>query len=92
MTEVLQTNIFLFITTAAILAFTIFLCVAIFYVIIILRTISKIVERINESSENIASDVVRLKSYVTEGRLMSKIVGLFAGSGRFKKRRQQNDE
>lgn len=92
MTEVLQTNIFLFITTAAILAFTIFLCIAIFYVIIILRTVSQVVKRINESSENIASDVVRLKSYVTEGRLMSQIFGLFARSGRSKKRRQQSDE
>lgn len=92
MTEVLQTNIFFFIASASIIAFTIFLCVAVFYLIVILRGISQITKRINEGSENIATDISRLKTYVAGGGLMSQIVGLFAGSRRSKKRRQQNDE
>ncbi|MEX0913227.1 MAG: hypothetical protein WDZ56_01710 [Candidatus Paceibacterota bacterium] len=92
MTEVLQTNIFFFIASAAVIAFTILLCVAIFYVIVILRSISQITKRINEGSEHIASDVSRFKSYVLEGGFISQIVGLFARSGRSKKRRQQSDD
>ena len=92
MTEVLQTNIFFFIASASVIAFTIFLCVAVFYLIVILRAISQITRRIDESTENITSDLSRLKTYVIGGGLISQIVGLFAGSGRSKKRRQQNDE
>lgn len=92
MTEVLQTNIFFFIASASVIAFTVFLCVAVFYLIVILRGISQITKRINEGTENITSDINRFKSYVAEGKLISQVVGLFVGSRRSKKRGQQNDE
>lgn len=92
MTEVLQANVFFFITAASVVAFTIFLCVAVFYVIRILRAVSNITKRIDEGSETIAEDIKQLRQYVAEGSLISQVVGLFMRSGQRKSRRQSKDD
>lgn len=91
MTEILQANIFFLITALAIVVFTIFLCVAVFYVIKILKTVSNITRRIDAGSETIAEDIKQLKRYVAEGSLLSQIVGLFVKPGRGKSRRKSDD-
>lgn len=91
MTEVLQANVFFFITALAVLIFTTFLCVAMFYVIKILQTVRRITERIDEGSESIAEDIKQLKQYVTEGSLISQVVGLFIRSKRVRTRRKNDD-
>lgn len=91
MTEILQANLFFFITAMAVVIFTIFLCVAMYYVIRILRSVGKITERIDEGSETIAEDIKQLRSYIAEGSLISQIVGLFMRSGR-SRRKPRNDE
>jgi len=77
MTEVLQANIFFFITALAVIIFTIFSCVAMYLVIRILRSVRRITERIDEGSENIAEDIKQLRSYIAEGSLISQIIGMF---------------
>lgn len=91
MTETLQANLFFFITAMAVVIFTIFLCVAMYYVIRILRSVGKITERIDEGSETIAEDIKQLRSYIAEGSLISQIVGLFMRSGRAR-RKPRNEE
>lgn len=92
MTEVLQANIFFFITAAAIIAFTIFLCVAVFYLIKILRTVSRLTDRIEAGSENIAKDIDNLRSYVAGGALLSQAVGFFTrGRSRTRHRAKSED-
>ena len=86
MTEVLQANVFFFITAMAVVVFTVFLCVAMYLVIRILRSVSNITERIDEGSESIAEDMKQLRAYVAQGSLISQIVGLFAKSKRSRKR------
>lgn len=90
MTEVLQANIFFFITSIAVVVFTVLVCVAVYYVIRILRTVGKIVERVDLGSETIAEDISQLRSYIAEGSLMSQIVGLFIKTK--KKSRRKNEE
>lgn len=87
MTEVLQANLFFFITAMAVVVFTILLCVALYFVIKILRTISRITDRVDESSEAIASDAKQLRDYLIGGGLVSQIVSLFI-KGRQKGRRR----
>jgi len=77
MSEVLQANIFFFITSVAVIVFSLLVCVALYYVIKILRTVRNIVERIDSSSEAVAEDISQLRNYITEGSLISQIVGLF---------------
>lgn len=75
----MQANIFFFITSVAVIIFTIFLCVVLYYVIRILRAIRNIIDRVDAGSETIAEDIANLRSYVKEGGLFSSIVGLFSG-------------
>ena len=86
----LQANIFFFITSIAVVVFTVLVCVAVYYVIRILRTVGKIVERVDLGSETIAEDISQLRSYIAEGSLMSQIVGLFIKTK--KKSRRKNEE
>ena len=80
MAEVLQANIFFAITSASVIIFTLLLCVALYYVIKILRSVRSIVDRIDAGSENIAEDISNLRAYIAEGSLISQIVGLFLRS------------
>ena len=90
MTEVLQANIFFLITAMAVVVFTIFLCVAMYFVIKILSSVRNITERIDESSEVIADDIQQLRTYIVEGSLISQIIGLFIKSKR--SRRKQTED
>ena len=92
MTEILQANVFFFITAMAVVIFTTFLCVAVFYLIKILRAVKNITERIDQGSETIADDIKQLREYIAEGSLISQVIGLFIKSGRRSRRPKQDDE
>lgn len=92
MTEVLQANIFFFITAMSVVVFTIFLLVAMYFVIKILRSVNNITERIDEGSEIIAEDMKQLRDYVSQGSLISQIIGLFVKSKRSRKRESTDDQ
>lgn len=77
MNEVLLTNVFFMITSGAVVLFTLLLCIGLYYVIKILRAVSRIVERVEEGSETVAHDVARLRAYIAEGTLISQIIGMF---------------
>ncbi len=89
MTEVLQANIFFAITAAAVIVFTIFLCMAIYYVIKILQAVRNITERIDVGSETIADDMKQLRSYITEGSLISQVIGLFISNKRSRRKKEE---
>lgn len=91
MEEVLQANIFFFITSVAVVVFTVLVCVAVYYVIRILRTVGKIVERVDSGSETIAEDISQLRSYIAEGGLISQIVGLFIKTKKKSRRKSEED-
>ncbi len=72
MSEILQANIFFFITSIAVIVFTFLLSVALFHFIKILRSVRRIMERIESESEAIANDVERLRVWVTEESFFSR--------------------
>jgi hypothetical protein len=80
MNEILQANIFFFITSIAVIAFTLLLCFAVYQVIKILKSIRRIVDRIEEGSEMIAGDMENIRTYVVEGSLVSQLIGFFLGN------------
>lgn len=65
MSEVLQANVFFFITAAAVIVLTVFLSIALFHIIKITRSIRRIVERIEIGSEVLADDMEKVRSVVT---------------------------
>lgn len=87
MTEILQANIFFAITSVAVVIFTLLLCYAVYQIIKILKSIRRIVERIDEGSEMIADDMDNLRTYVMEGSLVSQLIGFFMGRPKAASRR-----
>ncbi len=84
MSEVLQANIFFFITGIAVIVFTALLCVALFHVIKVLKSLRRIMDRIEEGTEVIAEDMQNVRAYFTEDgfvrRFISSLLGGFSGT------------
>jgi predicted Holliday junction resolvase-like endonuclease len=72
MSEILQANIFFFITSIAVIVFTFLLSVALFHLIKIMKSVRKIMERVEVESEAIADDVERLRVFITEESFLSR--------------------
>jgi uncharacterized protein YoxC len=79
MGEVLQTNIFFFITAAAVIILTIFLSIICFHVIKITKSVRQIVERIEEGSEVLIDDIQHVREVVGgTSTMLSHLLGLKA--------------
>lgn len=92
MNEVLLTNVFFMITAAAVVVFTLVLCIALYYAIKILRAVRRIVERIERGSETIADDVSHLRHYLAKGSFISQIMGMFMNVQRGRKSRSSDED
>lgn len=79
MTEVLQTNIFFLITGIAVIVFTFLLCIALYHVIRILKSLRRVMDRIEAGSEIIAEDMQNIRTYFTERSLFSRVIGGILG-------------
>ncbi len=72
MNEVLHANIFFVITSIAVIVFTLLLSIALFHLIKILKTMRRIVDRIDEGTETIREDFEQLRTYVTEESFLAR--------------------
>lgn len=79
MNEVLHANIFFFIASVATVVFCILTCIILYQVIKITKSIRVIVERIEAGSEMIAEDIAHVRELVSNGGLMSRIMGFIFG-------------
>ena len=75
----MHADIFFFITSIAVVLCTLLLCVVLFQVMRILRSIRRIVDRIEEGSEVIAEDIEHFRAYASEGSLVSQLIHFFLG-------------
>jgi len=82
MTEILQANIFFFITSVAVVVFTFLLCIAVYQVIKILKTVRKIIERVEEGTEVLAGDIDNIRTSFNPAKLISFIMGMMPGGRR----------
>lgn len=87
MSEVLHANIFFIITSLAVVVFTLMVCVLVYYLIRIVRSIDRIVARIDEGSELVASDLATLRETLHPKQLMRLVATLFGG-----RRRRDNED
>ncbi len=67
MSEVLQTNIFFIITSIAVVVFTILLSIALYHLIRILRNVQAMTDRLRRGSDQLAEDVMQVRTFVREG-------------------------
>ena len=75
MNEVLHANIFFFITGVAVIIFTFVLCIFLYHLIRILKSIRRVMDRIEAGSEVIAKDMQDIRTYVTEDNFIIRMVG-----------------
>lgn len=75
MSEVLQANVFFFITGIAVIVFTFLLSIALYHVIRLLQSVRRIVDRFEAGSEAIAEDLEHLRVYITEQSFLSRFFG-----------------
>lgn len=80
MTEVLQANIFFFITACAIIVFTMLLCVALFHVIKLLKSVRRIVARVDEGTEALSEDMHTIRTHIAGGGILRKLAHFLFGS------------
>ena len=79
MGDVLQTNIFFFITAAAVIILTIFLAIIFFHVIKITKCVRRIVEQVEEGSEMLMEDLQHVRRVVSgTSTMMSHLLGFKA--------------
>lgn len=79
MGEVLQTNIFFFITASGVIILTIFLSIICFHVIKAVQSVRRIIERIESGSEVLVDDLQHVRSVVKNtSSMMSTLLGLKA--------------
>ena len=88
MTEFLKMNIFFFVATASLIVFVIMLCGALWYVIKILRSISHVVDTIDEQTQAIATDIDVARKTIkrTGASLLSKFFAVIGVAGKTGKR------
>ncbi len=82
MSEILQANIFFFITGIAVIIFTALLCVALFHVIKVLKSLRRIMDRIEEGTEIITEDMQNVRAYFTEDGFFPRLLGTLMGSSK----------
>lgn len=82
MTEVLQTNIFFFITGLAILLFTALLCVLVYHLIKISKSVRRIMERVEAGAESLTEEVHQIRSHLRGGGVVRKVVRFLFAKGR----------
>jgi len=89
MSEVLQANIFFFITSVAVVVVTILIGVALFYVVMILRNVRDISNKVKRGSEVLGQDLSDFRAAVKqEGTKAKNIVDFFVGRLKTKAKRR----
>jgi hypothetical protein len=92
MEEVLKANVFFFVTSAAVVIFTLLLCVAVYHVIKALRTLRKILDRVEEGTEVIAEDFENVRTYFTQEGLLPRLLGTLMGTRKKAKEKKQKQD
>ncbi len=82
MSEVLHANIFFFITGIAVIVFTMLLCIVLYHVIKILKSVRKVIDRIEAGSEVIAEDLQSFRAYFAEQSIIARVIRAMMGNSR----------
>ena len=79
MGDVLQADIFFFITTISVVALTVLLIIALTYVVLILRKLRNLLNQVEARAAEISDDITELRANVREqAEKVSKIVSVFS--------------
>ena len=91
MTEVLHANIFFIIASVATVCFCLMVCILLYHVIKIVRSIRRIVERVEQGSEALASDVEELRKNLNPSRLFGFVMNIIPTGGHGRQTKENDD-
>ena len=80
MNEILQTNVFFVITSIAVVLFTLLVCVLLFHLIKITKSIRRIVDRVEAGSEVLADDLENIRTSLNATKLVKLVMSFVPGS------------
>ena len=80
MSEVLLANLFFIITGSAVIVVTVFLCIACYHIVKVVRRVRKMLDRMEAGAELVMEDMRVLRDNIANGNIFGKIVGAIAGA------------
>jgi hypothetical protein len=89
MNEVLHANIFFFVTGIAVIVCTAILCVLLIHGIKLLKSVRRIIDRIDAETEEIAEDMQSVRAYFREGGILQRLFVKLVGTLTYATPRQQ---
>lgn len=92
MNEILHANIFFIITSIATVIFSLIASLILWQMFKLAKSLRRIVERIEEGSEQLASDVASARQFIVQGGIFSKMVGILMGMMARSQRRDRSDD
>jgi hypothetical protein len=92
MDEILHANIFFFVATFATVVFCILTSIILYQVIKIVKVIRSILERIEAGSEKIAQDVAHVRSLVSNGGVVSRVITFVVGASGIGRRSRSRED
>jgi len=91
MNEILHANVFFIITSVATVVFSLITCLILFHVLKLVKSVRRIVERIEAASEQVADDLESAREFFYNGGMIARVMGFMAGTKR-KARRSRSDD
>lgn len=92
MNEILHANIFFIITSIAVVLFTLLVCVLLYHLIKIVKSVRRIVERVEEGSEVIAEDIEHIRSSLNPARIIQFVMSMMPGAAPTRRTRSRKKE
>jgi len=91
MNEILHANIFFVIASIATVVFSLLVCLILVQVYKLVKSLRRIIDRIELASEQVADDVAHARALLYNGGMIARIMGFMAGT-RHKPRRSRDDD
>lgn len=92
MTEVLHANIFFFITSVAVVLFSLLVCILLYHLIKVVQSVRRIVERVEAGSEVIAEDIENIRASLNPARIIQFVMSMMPGVAPKRRRRKTRTE
>lgn len=80
MDEILHANIFFVITSVATVVVVLLVALILWQVFKLAKSLRRLSERLEMASEQVAEDVSNVRSFVVQGGVFSKMIGLLMGA------------
>lgn len=92
MNEILHANIFFVIASVATVIFSILLCIILYQLYKVIRTLRRIIEKVEAGSEKISADFAQVRSAVENGGMVSKLFAFVVGAATNRRSRRGQKE